>query len=292
MQFLVEDSLKAPAGIRMIKNRLDSVWFLVLPILILVGFLYIIPLLNVLLISFSDPSPGVGNFHRLFTARGPLKVLITTLRVCLITSAITVVLAYVVAYALAMASSMHRQLLMIGVLVPLWISVLIRAMSWLVLLRDNGPVNNWLIEHGWIDEPLQMVRNELGVVVGMVHYLLPYAVLPLFATMRDIDEKLLFASRSLGARSTQTFFRVYLPLTVPGVFAATVVVFVFGLGFYVTPAILGGGRVVMMAESINVEVMQTLRWGFGAAQAVFLLVVTMILIRVMAKTVGLKRGFG
>ena len=286
--------LKPPTqrGVMSFLRTLDKSWLLLLPILLLIGALYILPLFNVLVMSVSDPKPGLGNYERLFTSRGPLRIVITTLRVCSITTLVTVFFAYFVAYVMANSREMHRRVLLVCVLLPLWVSVLIRAMSWLVLLRDNGPINSWLMEHGWIQSPIPLVRNELGVIIGMIHYLLPFAIFPLFATMRDIDQRLLFASKSLGASAKQTFLKVYFPLTAPGVFAASVVVFVFGLGFYVTPAILGGGRVVMLAESISVEVMQTLRWGFAAAQAIFLLVTTLVLMRIMAKTVGFKRGFG
>ncbi|WP_250527358.1 ABC transporter permease [Caballeronia sp. GAWG2-1] len=272
--------------------RLNPIWCLLLPMIILVGCLYLVPVINVLLMSVSEPHVGLENYHRMMSARGPLRVLFTTLRVSAITTVLAVLAGYIVSYAMANVGEMHRRILMLGVVIPLWISVLIRSLSWMVLLADNGPVNSSLIHSGLVSAPVHFVNNEIGVVIGMTHYLLPYAVLPIFAAMRDIDQRLLFASRSLGAGATRTFLKVYLPLTIQGAFAATVIVFVFGLGFYVTPAILGGGRVVMMAESINVEIMQTLRWGFGAAQAVFLLVITVVLVRLMAKTVGFKKGLG
>jgi putative spermidine/putrescine transport system permease protein len=272
--------------------RLDYTWCLLLPMLLLIGCLYLVPVINVLLMSVSQPHVGIENYQRMLTARGPIRVIFTTLRISAITTVLAVVAGYIVSYAMANVRPMHGRLLMLGVVIPLWISVLIRSLSWMVLLGDNGPLNSWLIHSGLINAPIHFVNNEVGVVIGMTHYLLPYAVLPIFATMRDIDQRLLFASRSLGAGATRTFLKVYLPLTIPGAFAATVVVFVFGLGFYVTPAILGGGRVVMMAESIYVEIMQTLRWGFGAAQAVFLLVITVVLVRLMAKTVGFRKGMG
>lgn len=272
-------------------RRIDAHWWLVLPIVAVIGFFYVIPLFNALLLSVTDPKPGIANYVRLVTTTSPRRVLTTTLVICLITTLIAVLLAYCVSYVMANARETHRRILLVGVLIPLWISVLIRSMSWLVLLRENGPINTWLMDLGIIDAPIAFVRNETGVVIGMTHYLLPYAVLPIYAAMRDIDQRLLFASRSLGAGAWRTFFKVYLPLSLPGVLAASVVVFVFGLGFYVTPAILGAGRVVMMAESISVEILQTLRWGVGAAQSVFLLVITLILVRLLAKTVGLRKGF-
>lgn len=279
-------------ALRNARGRLDPYWWLVAPILVLTIGLFLLPLGNILLLSVTDPQPGLANYERLVTASGPVKVLLTTLRICAITTVISIVLGFCVAYAMAHVGDRHQRILLVGVLVPLWISVLVRAFSWLVLLRDQGPLNGWLMEAGWIDQPLALVRNELGVIIGMVHYLIPYAVLPIFAVMRGIDQRLLFASRSLGAGPATTFLKVYLPLTLPGVFAATVIVFVFGLGFYVTPAILGGGRVVMLAESVSVAILQTVRWGFGAAQSVVLLVLTLVLIGIMGKTVGLKKGFG
>ncbi|WP_243746522.1 ABC transporter permease [Zavarzinia compransoris] len=279
-------------ALRNARGRLDPYWWLVAPLLIVTIGLYLLPLGNILVLSVTDPKPGLDNYERLVTAAGPVKVLMTTLRICAVTTAISIVLGFCVAFAMAHAGDRHQRILLVGVLVPLWISVLVRAFSWLVLLRDQGPVNDWLMRGGLIDEPLALVRNELGVVIGMVHYLIPYAVLPIFAVMRGIDQRLLFASRSLGAGPATTFLKVYLPLTLPGVFAAMVIVFVFGLGFYVTPAILGGGRVVMLAESVSVAILQTVRWGFGAAQSVVLLVLTLVLIGIMGKTVGLKKGFG
>lgn len=283
-------AVRTPA--RDARGRLDPYWWFVAPVLVIVVFLYLVPLGNVLLLSVTDPEPGIGNYERMVTATGPVRVLLTTLKICAVTTVFAVLLGFVVAYAMANVGERHQKLLLVAVLVPLWISVLVRAFSWLVLLRDQGMVNQWLVETGITEAPLPLVRNETGVVIGMVHYLIPYAVLPIFAVMKGIDARVLAASRSLGAGAATTFLRVYLPLTLPGVFAATVIVFVFALGFYVTPAILGGGRVVMLAESVSVAILQTVRWGFGAAQSVVLLVLTLVLIGIMARTVGLKRGFG
>lgn len=280
------------AAARDARGRLDPYWWFVAPILLIVVFLYLLPLGNILLLSVTDPEPGIGNYERLVTAAGPVRVLMTTLRICAITTVFAVGLGFVVAWAMANVGERHQKLLLVAVLVPLWISVLVRAFSWLILLRDQGLVNQALVGVGLTDEPLPLVRNELGVIIGMVHYLIPYAVLPVFAVMKGIDTRVLAASRSLGAGASTTFLRVYLPLTLPGVFAATVIVFVFALGFYVTPAILGGGRVVMLAESVSVAILQTVRWGFGAAQSVVLLMLTLVLIGIMARTVGLKKGFG
>lgn len=273
-------------------SRINPAWWLVLPIVVVIGGLYILPLLSVLKLSLTDPKPGIGNYERLLTSQATLRVFVTTLRICAATTIITIVLGFIVALALTRLRGIHQRLLIVGVIMPLWISVIVRGLSWLVILRDNGLLNDWLIGFGFTGEPIHFVNRELGVVIGMVHYSLPYGILPMFATMRGIDQRLLFASQSLGANARTTFLRVFFPLALPGVFAATLLVFVFGLGFYVTPSLLGGGRVVMLAESISVYILATARWGLGGAQAVLLFVLTMSLIGILSKTVGLRKGLG
>lgn len=259
---------------------------------LIVVVLYVLPLINIFVLSVTEPRLGLDNYERIATSRGQVRVIMTTLRISAISMVLAVFFGFIVALAMTWVRGAHQQVLVICVMIPLWISVLVRGFSWLVLLRDSGPINEWLMQVGLIDEPFAFVRNELGVVIGMVHYLLPFAILPMYSVMQGIDQRLLFASRSLGARAGRTFAQIYIPLALPGVFAAAVIVFVFGLGFYVTPALLGGGRVVMMAESVSVSILTTARWGFGAAQSVALLVITMMLIGLMSRTVGLRKGFG
>lgn len=271
---------------------LNYFWVLLVPLLVTVVGFYLVPLGKVFLLSVTEPVVGLGNYHSILTSNGQMRVMMTTLRISAITTVFAIVMGYCVALALATIGPLHRKLLLAAVLVSVWISVLVRAFAWLMLLRDSGPINQGLIYLGLIDRPLTLVRNEIGVTIGMIHYLLPYAILPIYSVMQGIDQRVLRASRSLGASTLRTFWRIYLPLTLPGVLAATIVVFVFALGFYVTPALLGGGRVIMLAESMSISILTTARWGFGSAQAIILLVTTMALIAVMNKTVGLKRGFG
>ena len=270
--------------------RINPLAWFTLPIIVVIGGFYIVPLLSVFMLSLTEPSLGLGNYERVLTSRSAARVLSTTMRVCLATTIITIILGFVVALAMTRLKGLHQRLLIAGVVIPLWISVIVRGLSWLVILRDNGVMNSWLMGSGLIDAPIRIANTELGVVIGMVHYSLPYGILPMFAVMRGIDERLLLASRSLGANARTTFLKVFLPLAGPGVLAATLLVFVFGLGFYVTPALLGGGRVVMLAESTSVYILATARWGLGAAQAVLLLVLTMSLIGILSKTVGLRKG--
>jgi putative spermidine/putrescine transport system permease protein len=161
-----------------------------------------------------------------------------------------------------------------------------------MLLGRNGVVNSTLDALGIISAPIPFMRNELGVLIGMVHYMVPYAVLPIFAAMQSIDGRVVQASRSLGATGAQTFWRVYLPLTKPGVVAASLVVFIINLGFYVIPAVLGGGKVLMVAEYISVQVLITLQWGTAAMLAAILLFGVLALMFVMSRFMKLSTVFG
>lgn len=238
-----------------------SWWLLIAPAVILMLAFYAFPLAEVLWISFTEPEPGFGNYERLLTSPALQRVWMTTLRICVITTAITLVAGYVVAYALVSAPPRIQRWMFVCVLLPLWISVLVRAFAWVTLLRSQGVVNEALVAVGLIDRPLRLIWNEFGIAVGMVHYMIPYAVLPLYASMRDIDPRLVPAARGLGATRFEAFRRVFLPLTKPGIVAATVLVFIFSLGFYVTPAILGGGRTLMVAEYIKLQILDLIRWG-------------------------------
>jgi putative spermidine/putrescine transport system permease protein len=269
-----------------------SAWLLIAPALLLVGVIYFLPLARVLAISVLEPEPGLGNYALLFTSPPIQRVLGNTLRICLFTTAITLVLAYVVAYVLTHAKPTAQRLMMLGVLLPLWMSVLVRAFAWVTLLRRQGLVNNALIGVGAIDEPLALMWNEIGVTIGMVHYMLPLGILPLWAAMRDIDGRVLAASRGLGASATQTFLRVFLPLSLPGVIGAGLLVFIFSLGFFITPAILGGGKTIMVAEYINVQVHESLRWGVGTMIATTLVAAIFALMFALSRLVDLRSLFG
>lgn len=273
-------------------NDRRSAWLLIAPALLLVGVIYFLPLARVLAISVMEPEPGLGNYALLFTSAPIQRVLGTTLRICLFTTSITLVLAYVVAYVLTHARPTAQRLMMLGVLLPLWMSVLVRAFAWVTLLRRQGVVNNGLIGMGAIDEPLALMWNEIGVTIGMVHYMLPLGILPLWAAMRDIDGRVLSASRGLGASATQTFVRVFLPLSLPGVIGAGLLVFIFSLGFFITPAILGGGKTIMVAEYINVQIHESLRWGVGTMIASTLVATIFALMFALSRLVDLRTLFG
>lgn len=267
-------------------------WLLLLPALLLVVVFYVAPILQVLTISVTEPEPGLGNYERLFTSPAVQRVILTTLRICVITTVFALLLGYAIAYAITLASPRARSWWILAVLVPLWISVLVRAFAWVTLLRRQGLVNNSLLELGVIAEPLPLVWNEFGIIVGMVHYMVPFAVLPMLASMREIDPRLLAAARGLGASRGEVFRRVFLPLSMPGVIAAGVLVFIFSLGFYITPAILGGGKTLMVAEWIGLQILDLIRWGLGTMMATMLVIAILLTLAVFSRIVDLRRIFG
>jgi putative spermidine/putrescine transport system permease protein len=273
-------------------QRQTGWWLLILPAFLLMTAFYVAPILQVLAISFTEPQPGLQNYERLFTSESVQRVIWTTLRICLITTVLALLLGYALAYRIALAEERVRRWWILAVLVPLWISVLVRAFAWVTLLRRQGLVNQALLETGVIAEPLQLVWNEFGIVVGMVHYMVPYAVLPMLATMREIDPRLLAAARGLGASRFAVFARVFLPLSAPGLIAAGVLVFIFSLGFYITPAILGGGKTLMVAEWIGLQILDLIRWGLGTMMATVLVVAILTTLAIFSRAVDLRRLFG
>jgi putative spermidine/putrescine transport system permease protein len=273
-------------------RRIDSYWILVLPLLAILMALYLYPVIKVLAVSVTDPALGFGNYELLASNSGIQKMLWVTLRICVITSVITMGLGYVVSYVLVHVGDRHRMWMLLFILIPFWVSVLIRSFSWLILLRPDGIVNDLLIGVGLISEPLDLVRNETGVVIGMVHYMLPIAVLPLYANMRGIDQSFVAAARGLGAGPFGAFCRVFLPLSLAGVAGAGLLVFIFSLGFFVTPAILGGGKTIMIAEYVSIQILNIVKWGTGAMLSVVLLATVALLLAAMSRVINVREVFG
>lgn len=265
---------------------------MVAPAVILMLVFYLYPLVQVLFISVTEPTPGFGNYTQLATSSSLQRVLWTTARICATTTLIAVLLGYVVSYAMTAGSEAVRRWTLILVVIPLWISALVRAFAWVVVLRREGVVNTILQGVGVTDAPLALVWNEIGVVIGMVHYMLPYAILPLFANMRDIDQRAVMAARGLGATRWQAFRRIFLPLSVPGIVASAALVLVYSLGFFVIPAILGGGKTLMIAEYVRLQIVELVNWGLGTMLATILVAAVVVLLGLVTWAIGARRLFG
>ena len=254
---------------------------LLAPLLVFLALAYGIPFLRVMEWSVTDPTPGLGQYAKLTQDPLVISVFIRTFRICAIVTLASIVGAYAIAYLWVRGTLLQQSLIEFCILVPFWISVLTRAFGWLALLSSRGLINTWLQSIGFVSEPLTLVRNEFGVIVGMTHFLLPYAVFPIASAMRHLDDRVLMAARGLGARRSRVFWTVFVPMTASGVLGAALIVFVFALGFFVTPAILGGGRSVMIAELVYLRMFQSIDWGLGAAMSVALLLIVGLLAGLM-----------
>lgn len=249
---------------------------LTVPSLLIVGLLMVAPIAWLLSMSFvnADGAFGVENYRLFFSEPVYRDMFVNTFLIAFIVTAICLLLGYPVAYLLAITPAPWSGLLMLAVLMPFWTSALVRTFSWLIILQRNGLVNSALVATGLIDRPIPLVHNMTGTIIGMVHIMVPFLILPLYASMKAIDMNLMRAAANLGSSPTHAFARVFLPLSMPGLVAGTIMVFVMCLGFYITPALLGGGKVKMIAQRIEESLSVYSTWGPAAALAVLLLVVT------------------
>jgi ABC-type spermidine/putrescine transport system permease subunit I len=258
----------APPRSAALREHAGPVLLAGVPLLFLAVF-FLYPVLRLMLLSVEGGT--TAHFEKALTDGLYVAVLFETLKIAAYVSLACLVLGYPFAYLLATTTPFWATVMFVFLLLPFWTSILVRTYAWMVLLGRNGIINRLLLEAGIVSAPLPMLNNLGGVLVGMIHVLLPYAVFPLYSIMRRIDPGLLLAAEGLGASRWQSFRRVYFPLTLPGVLAGTSLVFILSAGFFITPALLGGGRVIMIAVLIEKQIRELLNWGFAAALAVVLL---------------------
>lgn len=280
------ESLAAPARARPDPERARERTLLLLasPALAVLGVLFVWPLLRLLSMSVADGT--LVQFEKAALDGLYIAVLWDSMEIALLVTVICLALAYPVSLWLVQAGRTGFILGMFFLLLPFWTSVLVRTYAWMVLLGRSGVINRMLREWGLIEAPLPLLHNLTGVLIGMVHVLLPYMVFPIYAALLRIDPDLKRAAEGLGAPSWRVFLRVTLPLSLPGVFAGCALVFVISLGFFITPALLGGGRVIMIAMLIEQQVREFLDWPFAAALATVLLVVTLAIYAALGRLTG------
>jgi putative spermidine/putrescine transport system permease protein len=216
-----------------------------------------------------------------------IDVLRRTFTVSFAVTVLCVLLGFPVAYLLANQPPRRANLLVILVLLPFWTSLLVRTAAWIVLLQEHGVVNDALIWLGIIDHPIRLIYNRIGVYVAMTHILLPFLILPLYSVMKGIKPTYMQAATSLGARPTEAFVRVYLPMTLPGIGAGALLVFILALGYYITPALIGGAGDQMISYFIAFYTSDTVNWGMASALGAVLLIATLILYWVYDRLVGI-----
>ena len=248
-------------------------WLPATPALVLLFVFFLFPVVRML--GFSVEAGTLDWYAKALGEQLYLQVFWNTFEIAVFVTAVCLLLGYPLGFLIATTTPGWATLGFIFVLLPLWTSVLVRTYAWMVLLGRNGVFNRWLIDVGLISDPLPLLHNFTGVLIGMVHVLLPYMVLPVYGAVRRLDPALVAAAEGLGASSWRIFWRIYLPLTLPGIFAGSVIVFVLSLGFFITPALLGGGKVMMVAVLIEQEVHQTLNWPLAAALSAVLLALTL-----------------
>jgi len=262
---------------------------LVAPLVLYMVVLYALPVASMLLRSINEPGWTLQHYRDLMTDSVFFNTLSNTLYTAVIVTLGTLVLGYPVALALVRAKRLAPLILVI-VLLPFWTSVLVRSYAWMVLLGRHGLINEALLASELIDRPLRLLNTPLAVQIGMIHILLPYMILPVANALRQIDPSLARAAAGLGSPPWRTFLQVTLPLSIPGVAAGALLVFVLSLGFYITPAMLGGPRDITLSMLIANQVDQ-LNWAYAACLSTVLLVTALIIIALCRRLPGIGNAF-
>jgi putative spermidine/putrescine transport system permease protein len=217
-----------------------------------------------------------------------VSILIKTLMVALGITALCMILGYPLAYMLATLPAKTSNLLMVMVLLPFWTSLLVRTSAWMVILQSNGVLNSTLNSMGLINQPLELMYNMFGTVIAMTHILLPFMVLPMFSVMKSIDTTYTRAAHSMGASSLRTFVQIYFPLSLPGLSAGGILVFILATGYYITPALVGGRTGQVISNFIAYHMQTSLNWGLAAAIASILLTIVLVLYWIYDRVVGIN----
>lgn len=273
-----------------LERRVHRQYLLMLvPALVLLAILFVYPLLGMIGRSFGTQGFTLEHYVEIFTNDIYMSVMLMTFRIGAATTIACVILGYPVAYLLAHAQKKTVRVLLILVVLPYFTSVIVRTFAWIVLLGRGGVFNQYLSLLQLSSEPLDMLYNEFSVIAGMTYVLLPFMILTLYTVMRGIDQRLVRAAYSLGASRFAAFVRVFLPLSLPGLAGGVLLVFIMAIGFFITPALMGGPEEMTIAMLIAQEVEITLNWAFASALATILLIVTLIAFALYSMVVKLER---
>lgn len=278
---------QAPSSVRLTR------WaWLLLPGATFLFVLFIVPLVGLVLLSLGMPDWSLANYLRIGDSPAYFIVLRNTLEISVAVTALAFVLGYPIAYVLATGGSVLRTFLLIAVVLPYFTSVLARTFAWVVLLGRNGLVNETLLYLGLTSQPLALLYNRAGVIIGMTHIVMPLMILPMFTVMSGIDKKLLRAARANGASPLAAFVTVFLPLSLPGLIAGVLLVFIYCLGFYITPALMGGVSDVTITMEISSQVTEQLNWSFASALSTVLLVTVLAILWIGSRFFPIEQLLG
>ena len=267
-------------------------WLIILPPALFLVIFMLYPMLSMLKLSFTGTDTSgftLDAYAKFFANNIYFKVILLTLKVAFFVTIFTLLLGYPVAYVMTKCSRRVSSLIMICVMIPFWTSLLVRTYSWMILLQSDGLVNNVLMKLHIISEPIQLLNNTTGVYIGMTHILLPYMILSLYPVMKGINLNLVDAARTLGASKFKAFVKVYFPLSIQGISAGCILVFVMGIGYFITPSLLGGTDDAMISQLIQVQVSKLLDWQFASAISVILLIVSLVILYVSRKVMKVDK---
>lgn len=280
------------------KINIEKILFLV-PVIIYSLLLILLPLIYVFLISFfkSDSYGGMvytftlSNYGEIFNITY-IGIFLKSVLIALTTTIICLVISYPFAISLMDKKESTRNLLIKLVMVPFLMNSLIRTYGWITLLRKNGIINSGLLSMGLIHDPLNLMYNYFGIIVGMVYTLLPFMILPVYSAVSKVDSNLIEASYDLGASKWKTFTKVYLPLTLSGAFNGSLMVFIPAIGYFFITDILGGGKIMIIGNLIKNQFLTARNWPFGAAISIFLILITFVLVKIYKKLGGQMDDLG
>ncbi len=262
------------------------------PFFALAILVFVLPLVTLLTESLFTPEFGLAQYARVLGEPVYLRVMWRTLRIAALVTAAALVIAWPLAWAMSRASGLKLALLFAAVLLPLWTSVLVRTYAWMILLQRNGVINQVAEHTGIVREPMKLLYTEGAVVLAMCHVLLPFMVLPIYSALKGIPQDYTRAAQMLGASPWATFREVIWPLSLPGVSSGCLMVFLLALGFFVTPALIGGPQQMMIATLVSQQVRELLDWPFAGALVGILLVFVMALALIFQRAVRLDRFVG
>ncbi|HEX3952298.1 MAG TPA: ABC transporter permease [Stellaceae bacterium] len=274
----------------------DRTLLLLLPAIVMLVGMFIVPLVLFFIRSFTEFDGTTADFidqaKDLLFSQAYLTALGTTNWIALIVTVIVLLIGYPIAYYLTTATGPGVSIVVLSIVLPYFTSIIVRTFSWMVLLGEHGLVNDVLLATGLVSAPLSLMYNRLGVLIGMSYVLLPYMVLTLYAAMRAIDPSLMRAASSLGASGFYTFWRVYFPLSLHGVLSGALIVYILSIGFFITPALMGGQHDIMIAMLIDRALEVAVDWPSAALMSLTLLVVTLVLYAIYYRVTDIRRLIG